>query len=104
MRTGNPKAVAVLTVIAVAAIAFLVYRLMPPARVATSAGGKSSQEGARASYGANLTATVIGDPFWHPKLAHVESGVVVHPPAAPRDAGRRERPVESDARQRPDRT
>ncbi|RYG25340.1 hypothetical protein EON82_07450 [bacterium] len=68
METGNPKQVAVLGVMAVAAVGFLLSRLGGKALpVVTVASAEHKTESAiTASLG---SSTLLVDPFSHPKLA-----------------------------------
>lgn len=70
MKTGNKKQAIVLSAIALLAVAFLVYQLMPakgtpfsaaPTPAASSSGTPSPSQ--------DLSLAVMGNPFSHPKLA-----------------------------------
>ncbi|MCH8274203.1 MAG: hypothetical protein IH851_05385 [Armatimonadetes bacterium] len=87
MKTGNPKAVAVLTAIAVAAVGFALYRFVPSGRLIEAVGGERASQGEGEPSAPDLSANVYTDPFWHPALVRPESGAVVHPPGVPAGPG-----------------
>ena len=84
MKTGNKNQAIVLSVVAVLAIAFLVYQLLPekvkptfaalsPAQVSTPAGHPSD----------DLSLALLGNPFSHPMLATKPAPGAVKPTKAP---------------------
>lgn len=72
MEVGDPRKTAILGVIAVAAIGFLVVRLMPEGRKQAGTSAKEPVPVGSSSSGAGSEAMIvslIGDPFSHPMLA-----------------------------------
>lgn len=81
MKTGNKTQAVVLSVVAVLAIAFLVYQLMP-SQVKPLLGSGARTSTAAQSPGASqeLTLAVLGNPFSHPMLATKPAAKDVKPP------------------------
>jgi hypothetical protein len=72
MKAGNKKQAAILSVVAVGAIGFLIYQLVPSKvgnLAAAITGSGSNAAAAPSSAPDNLSLLVLGAPFSHPKLA-----------------------------------
>jgi hypothetical protein len=70
MKTGNKKQAMILSVVAVLAVAFLVYQLMPAkAKPFSAPASPEVSLTQNASTSQNLSLAVLGNPFSHPKLA-----------------------------------
>lgn len=84
MDVGDPKKTAALGVVAVAAIGFLVLRLMPDAKKPAPSGQSPTPEsvGASPTVGESTMVSLIGDPFSHPMLARSAPTAAAGPMAA----------------------
>lgn len=86
MKTGDKKQAVILTVVAVLAVGFLGYRLIPAGSKAVTA-LRSGEPGVKgASRELQLPLVVTGNPFSHPKLATLPIAATQSPlPNAPID-------------------
>lgn len=88
MKTGNKTQAVVLSFVAVLAIGFLVYQLLPskvkPSIAGVAQTGSSVAPSATADVSQELPLHLIGNPFSHPKLAtHVAPAERKAPPPLP---------------------
>jgi len=68
MKTGNKKQVILLSVVAIGAIAFLVYQLLP-SKIRPAFGQPVARPASEPAVDTDFGLALIGDPFSHPKLA-----------------------------------